>query len=158
MDKVKGDLIEMAMDGHVDVIAHGCNCFCTMGAGIAKQIREQFPNAFYADSLMTQSGDESKLGTCTYAICPTRYGKVIVVNAYTQYSWKRGPNGEPPVDYDAVRKCFKWIAKHLGHYDIGIPMIGAGLAGGNWDIIEGNITEEMADCTGELTLVEYEPK
>ena len=35
-----GDLIEMAVCGDFNLIAHGCNCFCTMGAGIAKGIRE----------------------------------------------------------------------------------------------------------------------
>ena len=32
---IKGDLIKLAQKGKFDIIAHGCNCFCTMGAGIA---------------------------------------------------------------------------------------------------------------------------
>ena len=49
MKKVYGDLIEMAEHGDFDVIVHGCNCFCTMGAGIALQIKHHFPEAYYAD-------------------------------------------------------------------------------------------------------------
>jgi len=43
MKIVEGDLIKMALGGEFDLIVHGCNCFCTMGAGIAKTIREYFP-------------------------------------------------------------------------------------------------------------------
>ena len=35
MNIVKGDLIKSAKEGQFDVIIHGCNCFNTMGAGIA---------------------------------------------------------------------------------------------------------------------------
>lgn len=35
----QGDLIERAENGDFDVIIQGCNCFHTMGAGIAKSIR-----------------------------------------------------------------------------------------------------------------------
>ena len=44
--KIKGDLIKLAIKGDFDVIIHGCNCFCTMGAGIAKSIKTAFPEAY----------------------------------------------------------------------------------------------------------------
>ncbi|MGJ4995019.1 hypothetical protein ACQR0Z_11425 [Bradyrhizobium sp. HKCCYLS3077] len=49
MKIIKGDLIKLALDGHIDVIVHGCNCQCTMGAGIAKSIKDIFPEAYAAD-------------------------------------------------------------------------------------------------------------
>ena len=42
MKYIDGDLIRLAKQGTFDVIAHGCNCFCTMGAGIAPQMAEAF--------------------------------------------------------------------------------------------------------------------
>mgnify|MGYP001795501660 FL=1 len=39
MKTIKGDLVKLAIKGEFDLIIHGCNCFCTMGAGIAKTIR-----------------------------------------------------------------------------------------------------------------------
>jgi len=59
---LKGDLIQIALAGRFDVIIHGCNCFCTMGAGIAKLIRDNFPEAYQAD-LETVVGNKEKLGT-----------------------------------------------------------------------------------------------
>ncbi|RYF46165.1 MAG: phosphatase, partial [Cytophagaceae bacterium] len=42
----QGDLVQKAKVGEFDVIVHGCNCFCQMGAGIAKTIKQVFPAAY----------------------------------------------------------------------------------------------------------------
>jgi len=60
-----GDLVRDA--DQFDVIAHGCNCFCVMGAGIAPQIKAKFPEAYAADCATT-AGDVSKMGTITHTI------------------------------------------------------------------------------------------
>jgi len=121
------------------VIAHGCNCFCAMGAGIAKAIKKAFPAAYEADRA-TEKGDRTKLGTCSVATCEVEGGSVDVVNAYTQYHWK-GKEGR--VDYEAVRGCMAWIrSRHAGR-QIGLPRIGAGMAKGDWSTIAGIIEEEL---------------
>ena len=56
MKYIKGDLIKLALIGNFEVIAHGCNCMCTMGAGIAKTIKSEFPEAYQADCA-TEKGD-----------------------------------------------------------------------------------------------------
>lgn len=81
------------------MIVHGCNCFCTMGAGIAKTIKQVFPTAYQAD-LATASGDRATLGTYSIAQVDRAGQKLTIVNAYTQYQW-RGPG--PNVDYEAIR-------------------------------------------------------
>jgi O-acetyl-ADP-ribose deacetylase (regulator of RNase III) len=40
MNVTEGDLIKFALDARFDVIIHGCNCRCVMGAGIAKIIKQ----------------------------------------------------------------------------------------------------------------------
>mmetsp|Transcript_48489 Transcript_48489/g.117305 ORF Transcript_48489/g.117305 Transcript_48489/m.117305 type:complete len:196 (+) Transcript_48489:130-717(+) len=67
MKVVHGDLLKLAMNGEFDVIVHGCNCFCQMGAGIARSIRHKFPQA-YIEDIQTIKGDKSKLGTYTVSI------------------------------------------------------------------------------------------
>ncbi|HRW06155.1 MAG TPA: hypothetical protein P5121_13715, partial [Caldilineaceae bacterium] len=84
MQRIQGDLLQYAEDGHFDVIVHGCYCFCTMGAGIAKSIKAQFPAAYAAD-LQTTAGDCTNLGTYTVATIALEHGDLRVVNAYTQY-------------------------------------------------------------------------
>jgi O-acetyl-ADP-ribose deacetylase (regulator of RNase III) len=131
MKCIKGDLIHLAQEGQFDLIIHGCNCFCTMGAGIAKQIRTQFPQAWEAD-LATQSGDRSKLGSYSKACINTPSGRLYVINAYTQYHY----SGDGVlVDYDAVTKVFTALKNQFHGQRMGYPKIGAGLAGGDWKII-----------------------
>ena len=152
MKTTSGDLIQLAKNGRFDLIAHGCNCFCTMGAGIAKAVKEVFPAAFEADEA-TQRGDRAKLGTCSFAEIVLGTSPLILVNAYTQYDWRgRGPK----VDYAAVRSCMRWIKKQYPGRRIGLPKIGAGLAGGDWPTIAAIIEEELAG--EDVTLVEYQPE
>jgi O-acetyl-ADP-ribose deacetylase (regulator of RNase III) len=148
---IQGDLLVLAEAGVFEVIAHGCNCFCTMGGGIARGVRAKFPAAYEADCA-TPQGDRSKLGTCTFAECPTAAGSVVVVNAYTQFDYSgRGVK----VDYGAVRSCMAWIRTHYAGKSIGLPKIGAGLAGGDWSRIEAIIREELAG--EDVTIVEFVP-
>lgn len=135
MKVVIGDLIELAKEGRFDVVVHGCNCFCVMGAGIALSIKRWFPQAYIAD-FKTMEGDEKKLGT--YSSTYDRKYKVTVVNAYTQYYY-----GGRHVKYDAVRSVFKKIKSDFSGKRIGYPKIGAGLGGGNWEVISKIIDEEL---------------
>ena len=139
MKYIDGDLIQLTLDGHFDIIAHGCNCFCTMGSGIAKQIRATWPRVYELDCLTTK-GDRKKLGTI--GICGDVEWPFHIVNAYIQYEYGRG---KTHVDYDAVKSCMRWIKHFYSGSRIGLPMIGAGLAGGDWKIIENIIEEELKD-------------
>ena len=88
MKDIEGDLLQLALAGHFDVIVHGCNCQCIMGTGIAKAIKLQFPQAFAADQA-TATGDRSKLGSYSSALAHNALGQPFtVVNAYTQWHWR----------------------------------------------------------------------
>lgn len=136
----KGDLVEKARAGEFDVIVHGCNWFCTMGAGIAKTIKQVFPAAYEAD-LATAVGDAAKLGTYSQAVVEVRGKPLLIINAYTQYQW-RGTGRL--VDYDAIRQVFRYLKQEYQGKRIGYPAIGAGLAKGDWAIIAAIIEEELA--------------
>lgn len=150
---VEGDLIKLAKEGKYDVICHGCNCFNTMGAGIARVIAKEFKEVYDADQ-KTLQGDASKLGT----ILPVsiKNSDLIVINAYTQYHYNL--KCMPNINYNALQNCFKSIKEQYGNKSIkfGIPKIGAGLAGGNWNIIAKIIEREMAD--EDITVVVLKEK
>lgn len=145
----QGNLIELARNGQFDVIVHGCNCWCVMGGGIAKAVRETFPEAYQADQ-KTEPGDVSKLGSCTSATIQLNDHRLEVVNAYTQFDYRQHGD-EVLVDYLAVRSCMKWLKERYSGQRIGLPRIGAGLAGGDWEIIRQIIDEELAG--EDVTLV-----
>lgn len=141
MRTIRGDIIRFAKDGVFDVIAHGCNCFHTMGGGLAAQVKRHFPETYDAD-LATPYGDRAKLGTCSVAVVAAPSGELTIVNAYTQFQPSMG--GGVDVDYDAVRHAMAWLRVHYSGRRIGLPQIGAGLAGGDWARIEAIIAEELA--------------
>ena len=64
--EAKGCLISMALNGEFDVIAHGCNCFCTQGAGIAKQMSKTFHTSLFIKEQLHFKGNINKLGIIEY--------------------------------------------------------------------------------------------
>jgi len=146
---VHGDVLARAREGRYDIVVHGCNCVCVMGAGFAKQVRDQFPEAYEAD-LAGHSGfanAEAKLGWFTYARV---YGPApfVIANAYTQTYPGRGS-----LSYDGIRWAFRRL-RALGYENArwGYPAIGSGLAGGDWRIIADIIDEELRGCDHELVI------
>lgn len=146
MKEINGDLIKLAKEGNFDIIVHGCNCFCTMGSGIAKQIKEQFPIAYTMD-LATKEGDIKKLGN--YTTTADHYAFTII-NAYTQYNYG---TSSPKIDYEALTLVFRKINYQFKNRRIGLPLIGAGLAGGDWNRIKQIIEKELKDM--DVTIVHY---
>lgn len=136
-----GNLIDLAEQGRFDVIVHGCNCFHTMGAGIAKEIKNRYPRAYVADTQHTENGDKSKLGHYTWAIVTSKANEVFtIINAYTQFHYGKGGLH---VDYEAIRSVFALIKKDYPGKSIAYPCIGAGLAGGDWNTIQAIINQEL---------------
>lgn len=149
MKKIEGDLLKLAFKGEFDVIVHGCNCFHQMGAGIAKPISQRFPEALAADK-ETPRGERDKLGTISIADIQRGEVKFTIVNAYTQFQI-HGP--APRVDYDAVKKCFMTIGDQYKGMRIGYPLVGAGLAGGDWTIISKLIDSALAGSDHTLVVL-----
>jgi len=147
MKEQTGDLLVLADAGEFDVIVHGCNCFHTFGAGIARAIKKRWPEAYRTDVQRTLYGDRNKLGTITTTSVSS---SLTVVNAYTQFDY--GSKG-PDVNYEAIRAAFRRIKELYGNRELrfGIPKIGAGLAGGDWDRISRIIEDEMT--TESVTVV-----
>lgn len=146
--EVKGDLIDLAKKGTFDVVAHGCNCFCTMGAGIAPQMAYAFGCDKFPLEAEEYSGLESKLGAIDYKTIDNNGKPLTVVNAYTQYGF-----GGRPFDYSAFAKIVDTMNNEFKGKHIGLPKIGAGLAGGSWPVIKAIIHEGLKDC--KVTVVNY---
>lgn len=152
MNTVKGDLLALAKEGKFDIIVQGCNCQNVMGAGIAKQIKDEFPDAWIADQ-QTLRGDKNKLGHYSIGMG----GRLVIINAYTQYDTARQA-GEDVFDYRACYEVLLKISERFGKWRIGLPMIGMGLAGGDpvriMAMLE-DFADRMSAQGGSATLVEY---
>lgn len=103
-----------------------------MNSGVARAIREEFPEAYIVDCL-TQRGDDRKLGSFTTAY--TKLGKII--NLYGQYNY--GRDGKKYTLVDKLEDALEmFAAKYAGRFysvntSVCIPRIGCGLGGADWD-------------------------
>lgn len=135
--EIYGNLVKQSEQ--FDVVAHGCNCFCKFGAGIALAIKKKFPEAYEVD-LTTLKGDNTKLGTITF----TKNTNPKIINCYSQYRYGR-EKGVQYCSYDAIRSCMKNIKEQFQGKKIGMPKIGCSLAGGDWKIVSQIIADELGD-------------
>lgn len=137
----KGDVTE----AEEKMILHGCNAQGVMGAGVAKTIREKFPEVFnvYATicSRYAEDDDEASLmGDVIFVIDPSK--NRTIANGITQFGMGAGRQ----IDYDAIYEVMCLVNSYCERKSIeavAMPRIGAGLGGGNWRIIE-TIIEETA--------------
>jgi O-acetyl-ADP-ribose deacetylase (regulator of RNase III) len=150
---IDGDLIKLAQSGVFDVIAHGCNCKSTMGAGIAPQMAKAFGcDKFWMERLGITI---TKLGNIDYQHVIIGEKELTVVNAYTQFNYGRNhADGDAiPFSYEAFTLCMKKMNNIFKGKHIGLPYIGTGLAGANEEMVVSIIEKELKDC--EVTLVRY---
>lgn len=153
MKIIKGNLLDLAEQGNFDIIVHGCNCFNTMGSGLAKQIAQRYPQAYAADCATTK-GDYNKLGNFTKSATQ----KFVIVNAYTQYNYNQQYHKEDMFEYISFALILQKLAHTVGDCRFGFPMIGMGLAGGDSGKIMSLLNDfdhTVSNLGGSLTMVEY---
>jgi O-acetyl-ADP-ribose deacetylase (regulator of RNase III) len=128
------------------VIVHGCNAQGKMNSGVAKAIRQAFPWAYAAyEYAWTQ--DRLVLGSIIWANSPEGEPIKTIGNGITQARY--GYGGIQYVSYDAVRKIMQEVAdlaNIFGRTEVAMPMIGAGLGGGDWDILSRIIEEQSGNA------------
>ena len=171
MEKYKeiyGDLIELALKGEFDVISHGCNCHSVMGAGIAVPMKKTF--GCHKFEMESWGSTIEKLGCIDYetfvlgknaiwslidADNKLNEPELTVVNSYTQYNYGLNhiDGSSKPLDYEALTLCMRKINHIFKGKRVGLPFIGAGLAGGDPDVIREIFKKELRDCY--VTLVLY---
>ena len=147
---VQGDLLKAATSGRLNVIAHQANCFCKGRRGIAPLIFKTFPGSKFVDD-QTDVGGWYKMGDLSHAFNYAENSPddpIWVFNLYGQYHFDQYSK-DYGTRYWALGKALEKMAmvietrKSLHHswtgsttLEVGFPLIGCGLAGGDWEIVE----------------------
>lgn len=120
-------------DNYSFIIVHQVNCMGKMGAGIAKEVKETFPECFLEyEKLCKTNNKKSLLGT--YSIYKIN-DKVAIANLFGQYMYGKPENG-PYTNYEALENAIVKLRNDYPNATIVAPdHIGCGLAGGDWDIV-----------------------
>lgn len=134
----KGNLLDVQSG----IIVHGCNAQGVMGSGVALAVKQKYPGAYQKYKDMCYGG--IPLGS----VVPYHANdELLIANAITQE--KFGTNSKRYVSYDAIDTAFR----HLWYYapteieetTIHFPKIGAGLGGGDWEVINKIIESATRD-------------
>jgi len=146
--EIEGNLIAYVWKGEPDIIGHGANCMKLMGAGIAAQIRRHFPEAYKVDQDDTRRYYE-RLGDFSQADVEIdkEGNSVKILNIYSQE--KPGPDFDPT----ALRLSLRKINRLFPDKSIYLPLIGCGIGGGDWLIVQDIIKEELSDMF--VTIVHF---
>lgn len=151
---VRGDLLQ----ADADIICHQVNCRGKMGSGVAKQIRENFPEAYqsYMNLYGRCCANPTKLlGVCQIVEVERDGKRRYIANLFGQSGY--GYDGRQYTDLNAFRRGIYELASKAYIRDaksIALPYrIGCGRGGADWNTIYPIIAEGLRDF--DVTLFEY---
>ena len=148
----KGNLVT----GNYSLFCHQVNCRGVMGSGVARQIKERYPEVFkeyYHNCCIANY----LLGTI---LAVETNDNRMCINMYAQDGY--GRTGVH-TDYEAFLKCLDQIKLFLENNNVtddckvAFPdHIGCGLGGGNWGIIENMIRDFSKKIKQDVVIVSLE--
>ena len=121
-----------------------CNDIGGYGAGFSGALSRRWPmvESSYRKWWSSLNG-ELKLGAIQVIQVQS---DIAVINMIGQHGIGLDKNGVPPIRYDALENCLNnagiIISDEKGSAHM--PRIGCGLAGGNWDLIEPLVIEQLS--------------
>lgn len=142
------------LDAQTDVIAHQVNCQGVMGSGIAKQIKEKWPNVFkaYEEYLRLCDWDKpfyansSALGKCLMVNILSNSTKCIA-NLFGQQSY--GTDGKRYTNYDSIYNALTNLSVKMidnGIKSVAFPYkMSSDRGGADWDVILAMIKSVFKD-------------
>ena len=150
---IKGDILDVT-EG---IIIQQVNCFGVMGAGLAKQIRDKWPNVYnsYQERVHYSPNNKDLLGMVVWNKVDTN---LFVASIFGQYDYGHGAKF---TNYPALFKGIDYVVglAETDQITVYIPKgLGCGLAGGNWDFVESYLydLDYLFDNKVNITIVEKE--
>lgn len=159
---VKGDATDPAGEGSRFII-HVCNNLGLWGAGFVLALSRRWPQPEEAYYAMEQEEDGYRLGKIQIVKVEEN---LWVVNMIGQHGvGRKREKSLPPIRYKAIREALRQVAfyadsvSYKGPYksvSIHCPKFGAGLAGGDWSVIEQLLKEELVEKGLNVTVYEFD--
>lgn len=148
---VEGNLLQ----AKEDIIAHQVNCKGAMGAGLAKQIRDQYSVVYEKYVMLCARNRYNLLGACQ--AIEVVHGK-FVANLFGQQGYGRN---RTHTDYNALHSSLMQLRDFAEDRKLRVALpygLGCGLAGGNWQKVLGLIESVFEDSSVDVTIYKWEEK
>ena len=143
---VIGDATEPQGSG-LKVIVHCCNNRGAWGAGfvMALSAKWEAPEEHYKNFCSLMLG--------SVQMVPVEED-IIVANLVGQDGVGRDREGNPPVRYEAIRAGLHSLTHSVFNreFSVHMPRMGCGLAGGNWNTVEGIVQDTLVHAGIPVTV------
>lgn len=126
------------------------------GGGVASEAARRFPKANTAFSKWIAALQKSsRLGEVHF--CDIGHGCVLA-SLVAQHGF--GPSTHPRIRYSALERCLVTIREEVQrrHYSVHMPRIGTGAAGGDWQLVEQLVVNELVPSCPAVTVYDLPPK
>lgn len=150
---IKGDILNVK-EG---IIVQQVNCMGVMGAGLAKQIKDKWPDIYdsYKTRIHNTRNTKELLGKTLFNNVENN---LFVASIFGQYYYGHQAKF---TNYPALFKGLNFVAEISTADQIAVYIpkgLGCGLAGGNWDFVEAYIQDLdlFFDKKIEIIIVEKE--
>jgi O-acetyl-ADP-ribose deacetylase (regulator of RNase III) len=119
------------------------------GSGFATQLRRVHPKI--QEDFRTWATTQGKLTLGTVRIAPIN-DEVSVASMVAQKGY--GTSQKPRIRYSALRRCLEQVSSYAREHGMSahMPRIGAGQAGGSWDIVEDLVSGTLCAAGVEVTV------
>lgn len=146
---VKGNFFDYKADIRVNTV----NCVGVMGAGVALQFKNRYPDMY------AEYAKECRLGHVQIGIPHVwstneifNSDKTTIINFPTKNDWKK------PSEYIFIEKGLKWFRDYLIDHPrkiITLPALGCGHGGLDWSVVKEMIVSYLGNI--EATILVFEP-
>lgn len=130
------------LDSKADVICHQVNCQSAMNSGLAKQIRQKYPEVYNQYKMLCSCGDKTKLlGFCQpVCIAENRF----IANLFGQFNY--GYDGKQYTNLNALKNSMMCLTSYFDmNKTIAFPYgLGSVRGGAKWEDVY-SIIEEVFD-------------
>jgi len=139
--------------------AHQANCQNTFGSGIARTVREMYPDAYIADCDATKA-NTNILGNFSVGYIPADNNISSIRRIYNLYGQNLFGKGTRQTNYDALYSALEGMAHDLIENDMDLPVppvgfpfqMGSFRGGGNWDIVSRLIEVAFDDYPSDVII------
>lgn len=147
IEYVKGDFFDYKADIRINTV----NCVGVMGAGVALEFKNKYPEMFksYVDVCKRK---EIAPGNPFVWEEYDLFSRCIIINLPTKLHWKK------PSEYDYIERDLVWLRDFLKNRNnetvVTLPALGCGHGGLNWDIVKDKINHYLSDLSAQILVFE----
>lgn len=147
IEYVKGDFFDYKADIRINTV----NCVGVMGAGVALEFKNKYPEMFksYVDVCKRK---EIAPGNPFVWEEYDLFSRSIIINLPTKLHWKN------PSEYDYIERDLVWLRDFLKSKSdetiVTLPALGCGHGGLNWDIVKSKINHYLSDLSVKILVFE----